>query len=180
MTATLQCAVDPSDPADDSRDPKTCVRPGHFLRSQLGRALLLQLHGEPKSAALELGAIDQGTVAQAIDVLTEATAVALSQLNQRAEYPIPIHHVVDRLQAVGAPDLDVSIELLHRAVLANAGAHLPVEELIHTYGPGSALYGAFDATAAVIRFAGQRRWRPTAEILTELGFGEHGSIRQLA
>lgn len=176
MTATVQGTGDTLDPTDDSRDhPRTRVQPTEMLRVQLGRALLLQLRSGPELAALELSLVDQADVAEAIGVLADATAETCSHLARRAIYPISLDHVVERLHAVGARERDVSVDFLHRAVLANGGVSLEVEELIHAYGPGNALYGAFDAATAVIRFAGQRWWRPATDILTDLGFGDHDS-----
>lgn len=148
-----------------------------MLRTQLGCALLLHLRGEPELAALELGAVDQADVARAMDVLAGAMSATWSQLERRAIYPIRLEHVVERLHAVGARDRRVSVDFLHRAVRTNSATRSVVEELICVHGPGSALYGAFDATSAVIRFAGQRWWRRPAAILTDLGLGDHGSYR---
>lgn len=178
MTATLRCNCDTRGTDEDSRDnPPGRVIPGGMLRTQLRRALLLQLRSEPELAALELGAMGEADVARAIRVLSSATAATWSELERRATYPIPLDHVVGRLHAAGGRDFDVSLDILQRAVLTNASVRLPVKDLIHAHGPGRALYGAFDATAAMIRFAGQRWWRPTADILIDLGFGYQHSNR---
>lgn len=180
MTATIRCAVDHADPADDLHElPEPSAEPTatDAFRTKLGQALLLHLRGEAESAALELGALDEADVARAIGVLTEVTATTWSDLEERAMYPISLVHVMTQLDAVGAQDLDVSAALLHHVAGSNAGARFPVEELITAAGPGSALYGAFDATVAMIRFAGRRWWRPTEDILTDLDLGDHDSTR---
>lgn len=169
MTTTLRRTLDHSVPAGV---PEERVHTGacsmESLRTLLGRALLLNLSAGPGPAALELSALDQADVAPAIDVLTEATAGTLSQLERRATFPIPLGYVVDRLDAFEAADREVSMAFVHRATFANAGVDVDVDELLHAYGPGDALYGAFDATSAVIRFAARRWWRPAAVILRDL------------
>lgn len=177
MTVTHRCPVGISDPGASRERPGTRLQLAEMLRIQLGRALLQHLRGEPDLAVLEMGAVDQADVARAMDVLAEAMAATWSQLERRAIYPIPLEHVVKRLHAVRARDRGVSVDFLHQAVRANSAGRPSVEELIRVHGPGSALYGAFDATAAVVRFAGQRWWRPPAEILTDLGLGDLGSTR---
>lgn len=170
MTTTLRRMLDHPLPAGV---PEERMHTGAYsmesLRTLLGRALLLNLSAEPGPAALELSALDQADVAAAIDVLTEATAVTLAQLERRATFPIPLGYVVERLDASEATDREVSMAFVHLATFANAGVDMDVDELLHAYGPGGALYGAFDATSAVIRFAARRWWRPAADILSDLG-----------
>lgn len=132
-------------------------------------ALQEELGGHPTVACSLLVQITDGDVEAAVEALIETGAAALVHLRDRARYAAPIEVLLSQLpKHLYTSDTD-ALTLCWTMVEAMAfrasGLRLEVPDL--TANDRGALFGAFHATATVVRFTARRRWRRPVDVLHE-------------
>lgn len=138
----------------------------HAVRRTIDDALDLALANDPRRAIAELCSIAPGAAtATALQVLTDTCAALLRRLRGRSRYPVPLRYVADRLQVSGDDDVQLCLRFLYDASFRNAGVVIDSSDLFPAESERDRLYGAFEATIALLRFAAARSWTTPQRVL---------------